>query len=953
MADEEIRDLNKIGKIEPRDINDEMQESYLDYAMSVIVARALPDVRDGLKPVHRRILYAMEKQGVRSSGRYKKSANIVGEVLGKYHPHGDTAVYDSMVRMAQEWSTRYLLVDGQGNFGSMDGDSAAAYRYTEAKMTKVSEELLSDIDKDTVDFVPNYDGSHKEPQVLPAKLPNLLLNGQIGIAVGMATAIPPHNLGELVDAIAELIDNPEATVEDLIQHVKGPDFPTGGIIYNVEDIKTAYATGRGKIVVRGVAEIEEKKKGGFRIAISEVPYQVNKATLVEKIADLVKEKKILGISDLRDESDRKGVRVVVELKRDAQPNKILNQLYKMTQLQSAFHVNMIALVDGIQPRILTLKNVLEEFIKHRFQVVTRRTQFELAKAKARAHILEGLLIALKRIDEVIETIKKSKDKEVAKVNLMKKFKLSEIQAQAILDMRLQTLAGLERQKIQDEYDELMKLIAKLEDILAHPKKIYGIIKEELAEMKDKYGDERRTKVVETGIGDFSDKDLIPNDEMIVTMTKGNYIKRIPVTTYRVQNRGGKGVVGMKTKEEDLVAHMIFTRNHDNILFFTNRGRVFQTPVYELPEASRIAKGQPIVNVLQLAPEEVVTVIINVPDEKEGKYLMMATKKGTIKKTPLENFSNIRKTGIIAIGLDKNDELKWVKMTDGASDIILATKNSLAIRFNEKDVRPMGRVARGVRGIRLKSDDEVVGMDPIVPSGELLVVMENGYGKRTKLEQFTSHRRGGVGIKAGVVTKKTGKTVDVRVIVDDKGDLVIVSAQGVIIRTPLAKISKIGRATQGVRIMRMDDQDRVASVACIAEDEEDENKQQQIPLEVKNDSSKVKSKSVQVFKKKATNNNQPLVAKKKNTTKKFKTQKSKTSIMVQQKAVKSLQSKSSKVKKTAKASKKITAKKPAVKKQSSTQKGRSVAFKKTAVKPATKSKNTLANFKITQVKVKKK
>ncbi len=829
MAEEEKK--NEIGYIKPRDINAEMQESYLDYAMSVIVARALPDVRDGLKPVHRRILYAMDKLGLRSGSRYRKSATVVGEVLGKYHPHGDAAVYESMVRMAQSWSMRYTLVDGQGNFGSMDGDSAAAMRYTEAKMAKISEEMLADIDKDTVDFVPNYDGSQKEPQVLPAKVPNLLLNGQIGIAVGMATAIPPHNLGELVDATTELIDSSDATVEDLMEHVKGPDFPTGGIIYNIDEIKAAYSTGRGKIVMRGVAVIEEGKRDNFKIIISELPYQVNKATLIEKIAELVKEKKIVGVSDLRDESDRKGVRVVVDIKKDAHANKILNQLYKMTQLQSAFHVNMIALVDGgLQPKILSLKNVLEEFIKHRFEVVTRRTQFELDKAKARAHILEGLLIALKNINEVIETIKKSKDKEVAKVNLIKKFKLSEIQAQAILDMRLQTLAGLERQKIQDEYNELQKLIAKLEDILAHPKKIYGIIKDELAEVKDKYGDERRTKVVATGIDSFSDKDLIPNEEVIVTMTKGNYIKKIPVTTYRAQHRGGKGVVGMKTKEEDLVTHMMFAKSHDNILFFTNKGRVFQTPAYELPTASRIAKGQPIVNVLQLAPEETVTAIINVPEEKEGKYLMMATKKGTVKKTPLEAFLNIRKTGIIAIGIDKKDELKWVKMTDGKSDIILATKNSLAIRFNEKDVRPMGRAARGVRGIRLKSDDEVVGMDPIVPGGELLVVMENGYGKRTKLEQFTSHRRGGVGIKAGVVTKKTGKTVDVRVIVDDEGDLVIVSAQGVIIRTPLANISKIGRATQGVRIMRLDDSDKVASVACIVEDE-DENKQQEMPLEM--------------------------------------------------------------------------------------------------------------------------
>jgi len=918
---EEKQELNNIGKIEPRDINDEMQESYLDYAMSVIVSRALPDVRDGLKPVHRRIMYSMDKLGIRPSGRYRKSAYIVGEVMGKYHPHGDVAIYDSMVNMAQEWSMRYPTVDGQGNFGSMDGDGPAAMRYTEAKMAKIAEELLADIDKDTVDFVPNYDGSQKEPQVLPAKVPNLLLNGQIGIAVGMATAIPPHNLNELIDATVELIDDPEATVEDLLQHVKGPDFPTGGIIYNVDDIKVAYATGRGKIVVRAKAEIEEQKRG-FRIVVTEVPYKVNKAALIEKIADLVKTKKIIGISDLRDESDRNGVRVVIELKKDAHANKILNQLYKMTQMQSAFHVNMIALVDGIQPRVLTLKNVLEEFVKHRFQVVTRRTEFELAKAKARAHILEGLLIALKNIDAVIETIKKSKDKDIARVNLMKKFKLTEIQAQAILDMRLQTLAGLERQKIKDEYDALQKLIKELEDLLAHPKKIYGVIKDELLEMKEKYGDERRTKVVKTGIGDFSDKDLIPNDDVIVTMTKGNYIKRIPVSTYRVQLRGGKGVVGMKTKEEDLVTQMIFTQNHDNILFFTNKGRVFQTFAYEIPEASRIAKGQPIVNVLQLAPEEVVTAIINVPEEKEGKYLMMATKKGTIKKTALENFVNIRKTGIIAIGLDKKDELKWVNMTDGASDIIIATRNSLAIRFNEKDVRPMGRAARGVRGIRLKGDDEVVGMDPIVPGGELLVIMENGYGKRTVLEQFTPHNRGGIGIKAGVVTKKTGRTVDVRVISNDKGDIVVVSRNGVIIRTPLANISKIGRATQGVRIMKIDEDDRVASVACIVEKEE-ESDQQEIPLEIAGGGTPRTKVPKDVLAPKAQK---------------------------QEKAV---------PKKTSPKAKTTTPKKPAVKKQAKKDikkaSGKSKpVFKKTAVKTSVKkAKSSAPAFKKTRVKPKKK
>jgi len=815
------RKINEIGYVKSRDINEEMEQDYLDYAMSVIVSRALPDVRDGMKPVHRRILFAMDKLGLKSGGIYRKSATVVGEVLGKYHPHGDTAVYDSMVRLAQPWAMRYPLVDGQGNFGSMDGDSAAAMRYTEAKMTKTAEEMLADIDKDTIDFVPNYDGSQKEPQVLPAKLPNLLLNGTMGIAVGMATNIPPHNLCEIVDAITCIIDNPDCTVEDLMNHVKGPDFPTGGIIYNIDEIKAAYATGRGKIVMRAVAVIEEGKKEDFRIVISELPYQVNKATLIEKIADLVKGKMIVGVSDLRDESDRKGVRIVVDLRKDAYPNKILNQLFKLTPMQCAFHVNSLALVDGIQPRILTLKMMLEEFIKHRFRVATRRIEFELAKAKARAHILEGLLIALGRIDEVIATIKASKDKETAKKNLILKFKLSDIQAQAILDMRLQTLAGLERKKIQDEYEELQKLILHLEDLLSHPSKIYGVIKEELTEIKGKFGDERRTRIIKTSLEKFSDKDLIPNEEVIVTLTKGSYIKRIPASTYRTQVRGGKGVAGMSMKEEDLVEYMGYAKNHDNILFFTNKGRVFQTFAYEIPSSSRIAKGQSIANILQLAPEEKVTALINIGDDEKVKYLMMATKNGTVKKTPLDNFVNIRKTGIIAINLDPKDELKWVKVTQGDEEIIMASANSLAIRFNEKDIRPMGRGARGVRGMKLKKDDQIVGMDVVVPGGELLVIMENGYGKRTALKQFTTHRRGGMGIKAGVITRKTGRCLDVRVISSQVDDLVAISTKGIIIRTPLSKISKISRATQGVRIMRLEEGDKVASVAFIEREGEQE------------------------------------------------------------------------------------------------------------------------------------
>ena len=820
----------EIGYVKERDLCTEMKESFLDYAMSVIVSRALPDVRDGLKPIHRRILYAMNDTGVRSTAKYRKSATIVGEVMGKYHPHGDSAIYESMVRMAQYWSMRYPMIDGQGNFGSMDGDSAAAMRYTEARMAKLADEMLGDIDKDTVDFVPNYDGSQREPSVMPAKLPNLLLNGQLGIAVGMATNIPPHNLGELVDGIISLIDEPNSTVEDLMKYVKGPDFPTGAQIYDPEIIKQAYATGRGSIIMRAVAEIEEDHRGLQRIIITEIPYQVNKATLITKIADLVKEKTIVGISDIRDESDRKNqVRIVVELKKDAFANKILNQLYKFTQMQSSFGVNMIALVDGIQPRIMTLKAILEEFIKHRQVVVTRRTQFELRKAKDRAHILEGLIIALDNIDEVIATIKKSATQEEARQNLMKKFGLTEIQANAILAMQLRTLAGLERKKIDDEYADLMKLIISLEDLLAHPEKILSVIKEELLEIKEKYADERRTKIIGHAIGKFNEIDLIPNEDVIVTMTEGGYIKRILSSTYRAQGRGGKGISGTSLKEEDIVAHLFHASNHDTILFFTNQGRVFANKVYELPMASRIAKGSPVVNVVQLAPEERVTAMLTLEKFEGEGNLFMATKFGTVKKTPIANFANIRKTGIIAIGLDKGDELKWVESTSGSDDIIMSTKQSMVMRFAEKDVRPMGRSARGVRGIRLKKGDEVVGMDVVIEKGELMVVMENGYGKRTAVEQFTPHHRGGVGIKGGVVTTKTGNCVDVRVITSTEDDLMIISNGGQIIRVPLAGVSKIGRATQGVRIMRLPDGETVCSVALVHEPEE-ENEQLTIETE---------------------------------------------------------------------------------------------------------------------------
>lgn len=804
------------GNIGIRTIENEMEGRYLEYAMSVIVSRALPDVRDGLKPVHRRILHSMNNMGLRHTAKFRKSALVVGDVLGKYHPHGDTAVYDAMVRMAQDFSYRYPLVDGQGNFGSLDGDPAAAMRYTEARMTRIASELMYDIEKDTVDFRPNYDGSEKEPTVLPAKLPNLLLNGQMGIAVGMATNIPPHNLGELVDGLTHLIDNPEAALEDLMKYIKGPDFPTGGTIYGVEGIKSAYGTGKGSVVARAVAEIEEDKKGNEQIIITEIPYQVNKSSLVGKIAELVKEKRVVGISDLRDESNRHGIRIVIELKKDSYPRKVLNQLYKMTPMQSAFHVNMLALVDGIQPRVMTLEMMLREFVKHRKNVVRRRTEFELGKAKDRAHILEGLKIALDHIDEVIATIRASQTPDEAQANLIKKFKLTILQAKAILAMMLRTLAGLERKKIEDELADLLKLIAELEKILADESEILRIIKEELTELKDKYGDERRTKIVATELGKFSEEELVPNEQVIVTLTQGNYIKRIPSNTYKSQGRGGKGIMGMTTKEEDIVDHLVLTNNHDFILFFTNKGRVFRLKVYEIPSASRTAKGQAIVNLLQLGPDETVTSMNTFNKDTAGKYLFMTTKNGTVKKSALADYANVRANGLIAIKLDNGDELRWVKQTSGSDEIIISTELGQAIRFKETDARPMGRATRGVRGVRLRQSDSVVGMDVVQPGTQLLVVMENGYGKRTKVDQFATHARGGVGIKAGVVTGKTGKTVDVRALETINDDLVVVSTQGQIIRIALKDISLIGRATQGVRIMRMKDGDKVASIALVTE-----------------------------------------------------------------------------------------------------------------------------------------
>jgi DNA gyrase subunit A len=807
-----------IGTVRVQKLETEMETSYLAYAMSVIISRALPDVRDGLKPVHRRILYVMNSLGLRHTAKYRKSAQVVGEVMGKYHPHGDTAIYDAMVRLAQDFSMRYPLVDGQGNFGSMDGDAPAAMRYTEARMAAIAEEMLFDIEKDTVDFVPNYDGTAKQPSVLPAKLPNLLLNGQMGIAVGMATNIPPHNLSELVDALVLIIDKgDDLTLDDLMKHVKGPDFPTGGIIFGNESIRQAYGTGKGSVVVRAKAEIVEDKKGHESIVVTEIPYAVNKATMVEKIAELVRDKRITGISDLRDESSRNGVKVVVDLKKDSYPKKILNQLYKLTPMQTAFHLNMLALVDnGRQPRVLSLEMMLREYLKHRQVVVRRRTEFELKKARDRAHVLEGLKIALDHIDEVIATIRAAQTVDEARVNLIKKFKLTEIQARAILAMQLRTLAGLERKKIEDELAELKKLIAELEKILAAESEILRVIREELEELKAKYGDERRTQIIGSELGKFSEEELVPNEQVIVTLTTGNYIKRIPSNTYKSQGRGGKGIMGMTTKEEDVVEHLVLTQNHDYMLFFTNKGRVFRLKVYEIPAASRTAKGQPVVNLIQLGQGEKVTSLVTFDPKVDHSYLFMTTANGTVKKTVLDDYANVRANGLIAIKLDDGDELKWVKLTSGKDEVIISTALAQAIRFKESEVRPMGRATRGVRGIRLRSGDKVVGMDVVRPGSVLLVVMENGYGKRTKVDQFATHARGGVGIKAGVVSAKTGKTVDVRAIVDEAEELVVVSTNGQVIRMPLKDISLIGRATQGVRVMRLGEGDKVASVALVSD-----------------------------------------------------------------------------------------------------------------------------------------
>jgi DNA gyrase subunit A len=814
--------LNPVGKVIPCSITEEVQESFLDYAMSVIIDRALPDVRDGLKPVHRRILYAMWSVGLKASARFRKSATVVGEVLGKYHPHGDLAVYDSLVRLAQDFSLRYPLVWGQGNFGSLDGDSAAAMRYTECKLASVAEEMLFDIEKDTVDFQPNYDGSQKEPRILPAKLPNLLLNGTVGIAVGMATNIPPHNLTELCDAVGLLIEQPDATVADLMQHVKGPDFPTGGIIYNQKDIAVAYVTGKGGIVMRAKTEITEEKSGHFKIIVNEIPYQVNKASLLEKIAELVQEKKIEGIRDLRDESSKEGVRIVIDLKKDAYPKKVLNRLFQLTPLQETFHINMLALVDGLQPRILNLKSALEYYIEHRRDVVRKRTEFDLRRAEERAHILKGLKIALDHLDAVIKTIRASYDKEEAKNNLMKKFKLTEVQTVAILEMKLQQLANLERKKVEDELEEKLALIKELEAILRSPKRIMDIIKKETAAIKEKFGDERRTQIVAHGVKEFAAEDLIPNEPTIVLITADGYIKRLPPDTFRTQSRGGKGVAGVTTKEEDVVEHLFSTTTHADLFFFTSRGRVYQLKAYDVPQASRTSKGQALVNFLQLAPNEKVSAVLSGEDMSDYKFLMMVTKQGSVKKTDIHDFDNVRRNGLIAIKLRDEDVLEWIKPTTGSDEVVLVTSGGQSVRFKEKDVRSMGRAAAGVRGIRLKNRDSVVGMDVVNPDAaktskyDLLVVMDNGYGKRSGIGNYKIQGRGGSGIKTAKVTDKTGKIVYAFVInTKEERDLLVVSDQGQIIRLPIASIPTLGRDTQGVHIMRFkEEKDGVASVTLV-------------------------------------------------------------------------------------------------------------------------------------------
>jgi len=809
-----------IGTIQQVDIDSQMRSAYLDYAMSVIVARALPDARDGLKPVHRRILYAMHDMGIRSNSPYRKSARIVGEVLGKYHPHGDAAVYDTMARLAQDFSMRYMLVDGQGNFGSIDGDAPAAMRYTEARLAAQADELLADIDTDTVDFIPNFDDSLKEPTVLPARLPNLLLNGASGIAVGMATNIPPHNLREVASALIYLIDRydriDEVPVEELIQHIPGPDFPTGGVIVGSEGIWQAYSTGRGRIVLRGMAHIEELGTSRHRIVITEIPYQLNKSSLLERIAELAREDKIGDISDLRDESDRRGMSIVIELRRGAQPRKVLNQLYKYTPLQSTFGVQLLALVEG-EPRLLSLRRALQIFIEHRREVITRRTQFELEKARARAHILEGLLIALANLDAVIQTIRQSPDAEAAKERLMSRFNLSERQAQAILDMQLRRLAALERQKIEDEHREILERIAYLEELLGDPKKILETIKTDLAELADKYGDERRTHIAQDANESFAEEDLVPDEAVLISITQKGYIKRVAAKSFRAQARGGRGVTGHAPKDEDEVLVLIPARTLNTLLFFSDRGKVYSEKAYQIPDADRTARGIPVVNILALDPGEAITAVVPVPDFEVAEYCMMATREGRIKRVVLSEFSSVRPSGLIAITLDKGDELGWVRLTHGVNEIILVTEKGQALRFSENEVRPMGRAAAGVTGIRLDKDDQVTSMEVIEDGGDLMIVTARGYGKRTPLSEYPVKGRatGGVQTIDKNSISKIGLVTAARV-VQEADDLTIISTSGLVLRTKVKDISRSGRATRGVLMINLQGGDSVASLARIPE-----------------------------------------------------------------------------------------------------------------------------------------
>ncbi len=801
------------GKVKNIEIESEMQDSYLSYAMSVIIGRALPDVRDGLKPVHRRILHAMNDMGMRSNAPYKKCARIVGEVLGKYHPHGDTAVYDTMVRMAQDFSQRYVLIDGHGNFGSVDGDRAAAMRYTEARLSSISEELLADIDKDTVEFVDNFDSSLKEPAILPAKFPNLLVNGSSGIAVGMATNIPPHNLGEIINGVICYIDNPKCTIKDLMRKVKGPDFPTGGTIMGIGGIREAYKTGRGRIVVRGRVHQEQPKKGRTQIIVTELPYQVNKSKFIEKIAELARTKKIEGINDLRDESDKSGMRIVIELKKDAIPNVITNYLYKNTQLEETFGVIMLALVDGV-PRTLDLYGLIEEYTKHRFNVVVKRTRYELKKAEEREHILKGLLIALDNLDEVIKTIRSSKDVPTARERLVKKFKLTVIQAQAILDMRLQRLTGLERDKIKLEHNQLVERIKELKKLLGSDKLIYEVIKDELEEIKKKYNDERRTDIT-TDISDIEIEDLIPEEENVISISHSGYIKRVPVTTYRKQGRGGKGVTGTNLKEDDFVKHLFIASTHQYIMFFSNRGKVYRLKVHQIPTGSRMSKGKAIVNLLPFSSGEMVAAIIAVKDYGEDQYLIMATKKGMIKKTAIESYDTSRKDGIIAITIKEKDELIGVEKSNGNDEIIMVSRNGQAIRFSEKDCRPMGRASQGVKGMKLSKGDEVLSMMVAREAdGDLFVLTEKGYGKRTALPEYKKQKRGGFGVKTIKIIEKKGKIAGAGILKDEH-DVMIISDTGVLIRIPAKSISRMGRSTQGVKVINLGERAKVASYSIVA------------------------------------------------------------------------------------------------------------------------------------------